>query len=124
MKKPICPIGLECLDRYCSNYSACKNWSYSWEIPYRVKDGVLTVKEYGWSYEWHELDQGLGWDVASRCSLPSGHYLALDRSFDTDHGYHDHFVKQQIRQAWLDAGWAAAVALPVDPEPELDEIPF
>jgi transcription elongation factor Elf1 len=116
MKKPICPIGLECSKRYCPNHDQCKDLTHSWEIPYYFEKGALIVKKYGWRCEWHEEAQGLGWEAPRRCTLPSGDYRRLDGN---DHEYE---MKERLKESWKEAGWAAAVDLPL-PSPKPVEPP-
>ena len=102
MRKQQCPIGLECLGNFCPNYHQCFDLCISWKIPYYIRDDALIVRSYGWRCDWD--DQAHGADLRF-CPLPSGSYKVLDGS---DHEFE---MKTRLREAWLNAGWAAAVPI-------------
>lgn len=102
MRKAVCPIDLECVGYPCHNYFQCKDLTVSWEIPYYIQDNALIVRSYGWRCKWDDEAHG----TCNRfCPLPSGSYKVLDGS---DHEFE---MKNRVRKAWTDAGWAAAVPL-------------
>lgn len=102
MRKAVCPIDLECASYPCHNYSQCKDLTISWEIPYYSQEDTLIVRPYGWRCEWDDEAQGTH---KRFCLLPSGSYKVLDGS---DHEFE---MKNRLRKAWIDAGWATAVPL-------------
>ena len=104
MKKQECPIRFECVDGgyRCCNYLQCFDKAISWEIPYCIQDSALIVRPYGWRCEWDDEAHGT---YKRFCPLPSGSYNRLDGSD------HESEMKDRLRQAWIDAGWAAAVPI-------------
>ena len=131
MKKQECPIGFECVDGgyRCCNYLQCFDQAISWEIPYCIRDGALIVRPYGWRCEWDDEAHGT---YKRFCPLPSGSYKVLDGSD------HEIEMKNRLRKAWIDEGWAAAVPITDnkpcsstsaasrvwEPEEDIDSIPF
>ncbi|MGB5595480.1 MAG: hypothetical protein WBM62_15785 [Crocosphaera sp.] len=111
LKQPVCPIGLECIEHKdfyrCPNYSYCINQSYSWSIPYEYENSILTVKSFGYRYQWRKEATGISHKLPPQCTLPSGSYKEIEEN---------HWERQEIRQRileeWEKAGWKAAEEIP------------
>ncbi len=111
MKKPLCPIGLECIEHKnfqgCPNYEYCLNQTYSWAIPYTYQNNVLVVNRFPYRFKWRKEATGISHKLPRQCSLPSGSYTTIDYP-----RWEFEEMVRRILEEWEKAGWKEAEPIP------------
>ncbi len=109
MKKPLCPIGLECIVDFgqCPNYHYCLNQTYSWAIPYTYQDNVLAVRCFPYRFRWTKEATGISHKLPGQCWLPSGSYDEIEYP-----RWEFEEMVRRILEEWEKAGWKEAEPIP------------